>query len=413
MRRRLGEESGFALVTAIFVLAIIMALGMSAMKFADIQQHAAGAERTRESGFNQAEAVLDAQVFQLSRTWPSAASPATWQCQPTTAGAGTTATTCPDPASLSATFTSVDYTPVAGCALPAWETIVQDDDPANGGTQFYDPVAMNPATHAQVPYDANGNNAVWVRASTAARCRRQTLVALATRAMNTVQWPLSVLSADWFKTGNNGNKVIINTQGPDANRQPGNVSVRCTASGHTGSACKQYKPGQVAPDTIPSSPAGGTPVLNGTQIASLREQAKASSTWYSGCPGSVALGALAPGTVVFIEGSAGCTTTASGNTATNAVSFVINDGKFTLGGNSKFFGLLYAINASNQNTTIVTLSGCAKIQGLVAVDGLGGVNVGQCKQNLVFDPTILSSVRTFGGAVAAKNSFRVLPGTAP
>ena len=422
MRNRLRDEGGYALVTAIAVLAIIMTLGLSAMKFADVQQGAAGAERVRESGFTQAEAVLNAQIFQLARIWPVSGTPATYQCTPSTTGAGTTATTCPNPASLSSTFSSGDYTSASGCPQP-WQTTVQDDDPANGGTSYYDPVAMNPATHAQVPYDANNNNSVWVRATTwiGSKCRRQTVVALATRALTQIQWPASVLSANWFATSNKGNKVIINTQGPDSAHQPGNVSTRCTASGHnTASTCKQYRVGQVAPDTIPTSPAGGTPILNTSQIDSLRQQAKASNTWYGGqdgahpvCPSSVALGSATQGSVYFIEGALNCNTSASGNSSTTSVTFVINDGKFSIGGNSQFFGLVYALNVSNQNATMVTISGCARITGMVAVDGLGGVNVGSCKSNLVFDPTIAGSLKTYGGAVSAKNTFRQLPGTAP
>ena len=271
---------------------------------------------------------------------------------------------------------------------------------------------MNPATHAAVPYDANGNDSVWIRATASPQCRRTTIVAIATRGLTAIDWPRSVLTANWFKTGNKGNKVIINTLGPNS-AQPADVALRCTAAGHTGASCKQYKTGQVAPDTIPASPPGGTPVLTSTQIESLRQQAKTSATWHSGCPSSVGLGSLATGTVVFVEGSVTCTTSASGNAASNPVTFVVRDGKFTLGGNSKFFGLLYVVNASNQNASLVTLSGCGKIQGMVAVDGLGGVDVGSCKQNLTYDPSILGSLRTYGGAVIAKNSFRVLPGNAP
>ena len=142
----------------------------------------------------------------------------------------------------------------------------------------------------------------------------------------------------------------------------------------------------------------------------MRQQAKSTATWHSGCPGSVALGSLATGTVVFVEGSVACTTSASGNAASNPVIFIVRDGSFSLGGNAKFFGLVYVLNASNQTNAKVTLSGCAKIQGMIAVDGLGGVDVGSCKQNLTYDPSILGSLRTYGGAVMAKNSFRVLPG---
>jgi len=411
MRARLRDESGMALATTIMLLLIIMGLGLAITASADNQQSAARIERSRESSFTEAEAVLNAQTYQLARNWPTATTQATSPCRPSTAGAGTAATTCPDPASLAGTFAGPDYTAAARCSSDAWQTVIQDDNPAAGGTKYYDPVAMNPANPGIAPYDANSNNAVWIRATAAPGCpdaaQRQTIVAIATRSLMAQDWPHSVLTADWFKTGNSGKKVIVNTLGPNS-AQPGDVSLRCT--GHTGTSCKQYKAGQVAPDTIPASPAGGTPVLDASQIDSLRLQAKMSGTWYATCPASVALGALAQGTVVFIEGSSICATTASGNTAANPVTFVVRDGRFSLGGNSKFYGLLYMTNASNLNTTLVNISGCAKIQGLVAVDGLGGVDVGNCKQNLTYDPSILGSLRTYAGAVVAKDSFRLLPG---
>jgi hypothetical protein len=410
MTRRLRDDGGIALVSAIIMLLVLMGLGLGVASFADSEQRASGSERLHESSFNQGEAVLNAQVFQLARSWPTASAPATSPCVPTTPGAGTAATTCPEPAGLADSFTSADYTAAAGCAYPAWQTVIQDDDPALGGTKYYDPVGMNPATHPAVPYDANGNDSVWVRATAAPKCRRRTIVAIATRALIPLDWPRSVLTANWFKTGNKGNKVIINTLGPSA-AQAGDVSLRCT--GLTTTACKQYKAGQVAPDTIPASPPGGTPLLNATQIEALRQQAKQSASWYPGCPAGVPLGGLAQGTVVFVEGSAACATSGSGNTAAAPVTFVVHDGRFSLSGNARFYGLVYAVNASNLNTTRVTLAGCARIQGMIAVDGLGGVDVGACKQNLVYDPSILGSLRTYGGAVVAKNSFRVLRGNAP
>jgi hypothetical protein len=411
MRARLRDERGVAVAAAMMTVALLMALGLGVAAWADGQQRAARRERTAEASFQQAEAVLNAQVFQLGRTWPSTSTPATSPCKPTTPGAGTTATTCPDPASVAASFTGVDYT-AAGCADPKWETIVQDDDPAYGGTQYYDPQGMNPNTHAAVPYDANGNNAVWVRATATPQCRRQTIVALATRGLKSIDWPHAVLTADWFQTSNKGNKVIINTQGPGGG-QPADVSTRCVS--RSGSSCKNYQPGQIAPPSVTATSTAATPILNSTSVASLRDQAQQNSpsTYFSGCPSSVSLSSYAQGTVVFVEGGPACVTSASGNTAAKPVIFVLNDGAFSLSGNATFYGLLYAVNASNQSSTLVTLSGCSHIQGMVAVDGRGGVDVGSCKQNLVYDPTILSSLRVYGGTVLAKNSFRVLPANTP
>src|SRR6185503_12719840 len=104
MRARLRDESGMALATTIMLLLIIMGLGLAITASADNQQSAARIERSRESSFTEAEAVLNAQTYQLARSWPTAAAPATSPCRPSTAGAGTAATTCPDPASLAGTF---------------------------------------------------------------------------------------------------------------------------------------------------------------------------------------------------------------------------------------------------------------------------------------------------------------------
>ena len=416
--RRLRDDSGIALVTAIMAIAIMLSLGLAVTQFANVQQHAAGAERTHESSFNEAESVLNAQIYQFARTWPTAAAPATSPCLPTTAGAGTTATTCPDPASISGSFTTVDYNATSGCAYAPWQVTVQDDNPTYGGTQYYDPVNMKPGAHPAVPYDANNNNTVWVRVTAAPQCRAQTVVALATRSLKPLSWPLSVITADWFKTGNAGNKVIINTAGPNSGNTSGagNVSLRCAGNGHTTQAsCQQYRAGQVAPPTVGTIPSNATPIIGPGQLDSLRQQAQQSNTYSSGCslPAS-GIAALPKGTVVFSEGGPTCTLAPSGNTAANPIIFVLNDGKISLGGNSAFYGLMYAHNASGTQASdpaVVTLGGCAHIQGLIAIDGFGGVDVGSCKQNLVYDPTILGDLKTFGGAVVAKDSFRVIPST--
>jgi hypothetical protein len=417
MRPLLRQEGGYALVTAIAVLAILISFGLAAAKFADGQQHAAGAARGHEAGFNQAEAVLNAQVFQLARAWPGAStSAATYKCLSTTTGT----TTCPDPTSLSDSFTGPDFN-AAGCTKPVWRTYVQDDDDPAGGSSYYDPAVMNPMTHPQVPYDANKNNNVWVRAETAAQCRRQVVVGLATRAVITLPWPTAVMTANWFKTTNNGKKVIINTQGPTNPSKAGNVSIRCQAAPAPApptSDCKHYQPGQISPDTVPGSSAGDTPVVGNSSLVGLKERALSGGIYKPAGDCSAVSPAVsstypAAGTVIYYEGP--CTganaVKVSGNSTNNRLVVVIGTGEYSLGGNSTFYGLVYAANLDNSSAARITLSGCARIQGMVAVDGNGGVNVGSCKSNLVYDPTIMDSLTTFGGVTLAKNSFRTLPGS--
>jgi hypothetical protein len=293
--------------------------------------------------------------------------------------------------------------------------VVQDDDAASGGTQYYDPTVMDVNETGGVParpsYDANGNNAVWVRATAQPRCtpHKQVVVALATRGRKPLNWPASVVASDWFQTSNSGSKVIINTIGSQA--QAAGVSVRCVT--RTGSACRNYKAGQVAPDTT-NAPAVSNPTINGMALNDLRTQAQTTGVYSAGCT-SPSISGLAFGTVVFIEGGSGCTVSVSGNSSSNPVILIIKYGAFSISGNAKFYGLVYAANSpptgfSARTDALVTLGGCAKIIGLVSVDGGGGVNVGSCKGNLTYDPSVLTALQTFDSAVAAKNSFRVLQG---
>jgi hypothetical protein len=195
--------------------------------------------------------------------------------------------------------------------------------------------------------------------------------------------------------------------------------VRCKAGTFPAAGCKQYQSGQVAPDTIPTSSGAATPVIGSSQLGSLRLQAQATSTYFSGpqtCPTSAqlpAMNTISPGKVVFIEGSPTCPISLSGNSVGSPIILVIAQGSFNLTGNATFYGLVYAANTNNSQSSLVNLSGCAHIQGLVAVDGDGGVSVGSCKNNLVFDKSVLPSLQTYGGVTLATNSFRALRGSAP
>src|SRR5690349_15627465 len=68
--RRAGNEEGFAVVTAVVLLTVIMGLGLGLLLFTDSQQKASTREQASEAAFNVAEAALNAQVGQLSRKWP-------------------------------------------------------------------------------------------------------------------------------------------------------------------------------------------------------------------------------------------------------------------------------------------------------------------------------------------------------
>jgi hypothetical protein len=71
------------------------------------------------------------------------------------------------------------------------------------------------------------------------------------------------------------------------------------------------------------------------------------------------------------------------------------------------------VNKQASGGAVVTISGNAAVQGIVSVDGNGGVVAGSSKTNLVYDSRAATLLRGESGAVPNKNSFRVLPPSTP
>ena len=117
------SEEGFALISAVVLLTVMLGLGMGLLLFTDNQQRASLREQGTESSFNVAEAALNAQVGQISRAWPSAALEIPERCTEATT---TTTNGCPTSASLSVGYPNIspvarDTKPVkmSLCAIPA------------------------------------------------------------------------------------------------------------------------------------------------------------------------------------------------------------------------------------------------------------------------------------------------------
>jgi len=72
------------------------------------------------------------------------------------------------------------------------------------------------------------------------------------------------------------------------------------------------------------------------------------------------------------------------------------------------FGV-YAVNAQKSNKEVVSSQGTGGVVGTIVVDGLGTVKLGSSAPNLVYDPTALNALKTYGGAAPTPNTFRVLP----
>jgi Tfp pilus assembly protein PilX len=412
--RRARADEGFALVSAIMVLVVLIGLGLGLLLFTDTQQHSATTEQARESAYSLAEAALNAQVFQLSQNWPTATTPTEGRPESCTEGTSTSSNYCPDPGSLG---TSAGYPAAGSCPgteawgsslSNRWTTYVRAD---GGGTEA---LYSSSIDKIQPTYD-NGDGAVWVRAVGVANCKAVVVLSKVSRQLIPITFPTGVLSANGFATSNQGNKVIVDTSGayaqppsirPGASSQPGAVSVRC--EGLTEAQCKNYRKGQVSPDTSKAS-ANPSSTLSSVQLEALKNQAKSNHTYYKTgeCPASMAALTGAP---TYVEGPCNLSfTTGTANSSTSPGFLVVVNGTFSLSGNATFYGVVYAVNAQKSSGEVVILHGSSTLQGAVDVDGRGTVGLGSSATNLIYDPRGFNLIKAYSGAVPTPNSFRVLP----
>jgi Tfp pilus assembly protein PilX len=421
VRRRLSDESGFAIATAVIVLAIMIALGLATIALVDTQSQLTGRDRTKETSFNVGEAVLNGQVLELSQSWPgsltSAGSP-----YPSACIRGDARTDCPDSTAIVSAFQGTEFS-----ASTAWTVSVRDN--VGAAASYYDRATLD-ATSCTGPtgpmtpctWDSNADGALWVRAQATVSGQTRTVVALVKLDLVPEQFPQNTITAGKFRTTNSGNKVIVDTKGCAAVGAPvggckspraAPVSVRCAANAPytRGNSCLGFdqSKGQVSPpDAVQTGFTGRVMAVNA--IDDFRRRAKALGSYYAtGCPPSLT------GQVVFIE-SANCSYTGgTGNSATQPGLLVINTGTLNLGGNVTYYGAIYAANNNAppaDSGDIVTLGGTATIQGGVAVEGNGGVVAGSSKLNIVFDPGAVSNLTGFGrSAQVSQNTFRELPGS--
>jgi len=382
-------------IVATILIGVMMGLGLATASFVDGEQSQSGRERVRESAFNIAESALDGQVFQITRAWPSASAPYPASCTPTSSPT----LPCPDAASLQASATTVDYNTgacPAGSPAPVWTTSVRDD--GGGAANYYDAQVVN----AQPTYDANGNGRMWVRSSGTARCIQRTLITAVTRGERVLNFPRNAVMANWFEVTNNGRKVIINTKGKSA--QPADAVARCAPP--VPSPCMKFDAakGQVSPNTANVSPGAPVTALSPDDLAALKARAISLNTYFPAgtCPPSLT------GAAVYVEDFTGCSG-GSGNSAAQPGSLYIARGTLSLGGNAKYYGLVYMGNLQNSSGVVVSLGGTAAIIGAVVIDGPGGLSAGSSKANVIYDSNVFDVVKGVDGVGLAPNTFRELP----
>ena len=290
LRSRLADARGSALIPALLITAILLGFGMASLSLVDGEQRDSRRERERESSFQLAEGVLNAEIYRLSTRWPGKVSTP----YPSVCTATSTHADCPGGATLQANFSGPDYT-----RPTSWKVQVRDN--ADGAQKnFYSESLINGSTTYN---DANGDNFLWVRAEADVAGRKRVLVALVEAENVTLNFPNATLVAGKFEVSNSGNKVMIDTNGVNNEWTPGDIIVRCALSDANCAKWDQGK-GQIEPATIRSNP-DQPKAVSPEALDQLRARAQAEGNYYTGCAPSLQ-GVNGPGGMVFMENAEGC-----------------------------------------------------------------------------------------------------------
>ena len=391
MRVRLRGQEGAAMVTAIVAMAIMFAVGLATLSFGSGQRQLANGERVRESSFNMGEAVLNAEAFLLSRSWPGSTAGA----YPTNCSSAVQSAKCPDRATIAAQFSGAEY------ANASWAAVVQDNGGAVGDYYRSDLAAGQPA------WDANGDGVVWIRAQALVQGARRTVVAQMKTQVFTIPVAQNVIAAGYFATTNNGKKVIVDTNGRSYTTtpgKPGNIVVRCTTDPKSSCLNFDSSKGQVSP---PAWETGYTSsrMVSEEDLDAMRAVARANGTYYSsGCPGSLA------GAMVFVENGNCSYSSGTHNSLSAPGMVVIVTGTLALSGNATYHGLVYAVNKQNSTGYVVATQGNASIVGAVSVDGPGGVQAGSASTGIAYNANVFPLAKGYGRPALVKGTWREVAG---
>jgi Tfp pilus assembly protein PilX len=308
---RAREEQGFVLITAIILLTVMLGFGIALVALANSQQSASSREQWTEGAFNLAEAALNAQVAQLSREWPGVGthnnSPGSLLATCTPATSEST-NYCPESTVLEKAYPNTGSTTCTGAEAwgspltNKWDTYVRED--LKGSPYFNSTGSIGESTAND--YDGGVGNGsppepwkkLWVRAVGVVDCHAVTVVSLVSEQLAHTSFPEAAVSANKFKTGNKGNKIIIKRKGKGP--QSGKFTIRCSGFSLKEieeNKCEEYeregkKEGQIQPELTkeeqePSSAPSTT--LSTEQLESLKSQAKSEGHFFSppNCPTSL------------------------------------------------------------------------------------------------------------------------------
>jgi Tfp pilus assembly protein PilX len=410
IKNRLRREEGWLVVTAIAVTTLMVGIGLAIFSTVGTQQSMSRQERNRDSSFNLAESALYAQAFILSRNWPYTQSPTggAWVCTQTV----TTDGICP---SFNTIQNALDGTTIPDFKTGmAWKLTVTDNGATTPTTDYI--TSTSDPNYTNVAWDANGDRRIWVRADGWAQGKERSLVALLQLETFKEPFPQNVITAGHFQTDNNGNKVLINTQGNSATGSQ--VVVHCTQGSST--CVSMRDPVQVGPAPVQYSPPPGgdssqiPAAMTPSELNRFQTAAQANGTYFTSCPSTL------QGGVVFIDFPSysqanTCTYVgnATWNSATSPGLLIIRNGVLSLGGTTTFYGLVYAPNPSCTSDDLVETQGNTHIYGGVAIDCLGGLDVGSSHENVTFDSSAFNNLKTTGAAGLVQNTWRELPAGTP
>lgn len=407
MRTRLNDERGWALLTAILLMTIMLGTILAVARYVDSQTKLGADTRKRETAFNMTEAALNAEIFSLSQQWPGSGAATNASLQYATCTQASTGAKCPNASALANLIASPDATSAT------WQTQVRD----NGGSSpnFY----SDSLTQSQPPYDANNDKQMWVRATSTTRGKTRTMVTLVKVEEQQEDLPHAAVIANRLNDSNNGNKTLINMT--NSTGQNGFIGVRCTPTAGEATACLGQPRGS---GTWPTSlvqtqlsPYDGHIQTNYSTAAlmtpaareRLRQRAIEDGFFYSTCPAALPTTA----TVIWIDSGA-CQF--QGTDSTAAEMLILNHGSVEFLGNKDFTGVIYAINADNLSSNVVMLHGNGHVFGGILVEGNGTVDVGSSGNgggitgNLVFDDNAFKAVKSYGTAGMVQNTWREIKG---
>ena len=414
--KRLRDESGAIMITAIIAVTLMTAIGLAAMAQVDTQTSQSRVERERESAFNLAEAALSAQTFVLGRLGTGTLeAPYPTLCTTSTSSEYY----CPSNTQLMNSYNINAQVDFDGTA--SWKTWVRDDAAPDGTpVQFWQDVNLSNTSWAR--YDQGGgpggapNKHVWVRAEATVRGRTRALVAYVRIEDKPINFPQYSVLAGFVKGQNNGNKTLVTSTG-----SPLGLGVRCDSPPQS-TDCIDLDPTkgpQLVPPTAFELGIEGdsaavppdNPAIDSDALQALQDVAKANGTYYQTCP------ANPNGKVVVVENGQGClynnqTPAAPGqqfccNTEANPGVFILKKGTVNFSGNIEFWGIVYNANLDNSNgTKLIETSGTAVIRGSALVDGRGGVWAGSSGQNIVYNATAFNNINAVGTAGVVQNTWR-------